>query len=145
MSVNFDGSVIDIIETHQQFYHGCFTGTGRSDNGNFLSLFDFGTEIMNDDLIVFISEMNMLKRNISDNVVNTDRIFNNLAFFFLVEEFKNTFCCRSHGLYLVCNLGNLLYRLGKVFHILDKCLNITNLDSPFDCQKPSNQSNSCIA
>ena len=39
-AVNIDVTTVELIEAHQQFDNGCFTGTGRSDNGDLGSGFD---------------------------------------------------------------------------------------------------------
>ena len=67
------------------------------------------------------------------------RILDNLVFLFLVQELKDTLGCRRHRLYHVDDLRDLLDRLGKVFHILDERLNITDRDDVVDRQKSSGQ------
>ena len=120
MAIYFDDTLIYIVETHQQFNHRRFTGTGRSYDCDFLSVMYICREIMNDDFIRIVTELNMFKLYISFQAFNRIRIFRLLYFLFLIKEFKDSLrsCCRR--LQKVCNLRDLLDRLCKVTDILEK-------------------------
>ena len=61
MPIYFDGTTVDVIETHEKFYHGCFSGSGWSYNCNLLSRLHFSTEIIDDCMIRIVSEMYMVE------------------------------------------------------------------------------------
>ena len=145
VSIDLDCPAVDIIKTHQQFDHGCLSGSGRSYDRGFLARFYFGAEIVDDDLLRVVAEMYVVEGDFSCHSLDCCRILDNLVFLFLVQEFKDTLGCRRHRLYHVDNLRNLLNRLGKVFHILDKCLDITDRDHVFDRQKSAGQCHAGVA
>ena len=134
-----NGSAVYIIITHQQLNHRRFSCSGRADNGNFLTRFYLRAEIMNDDLVRIVSELYMIKGYCSCYCLNVSRIFRGLILFLFVQEFKDTLGCRRHRLYHVDHLRNLLDWLGKVFYILDECLDITDCNHVSDCQQTSGQ------
>ena len=140
-----NGSAVYIIITHQQLNHRRFSCSGRADNGNFLTRFYLRAEIMNDDLVRIVSELYMIKGYCSCYRPNIGRIFRGLILFLFIQEFEDTLGCRRHRLYHVDHLRNLLDWLGKVFHILDKCLDITDRDHVFDRQKSAGQCHAGVA
>ena len=143
--VQQNGSAVDIVEAHQQFDHRRLSGSGRADDRGFLARFYFGAEIVDDNLLRVVAEMYVVEGDFSCHSLDCCRILDNLVFLFLVQEFKDTLGCRRHRLYHVDNLRNLLDRLGKVFHILDKCLDITDRDHVFDRQKSAGQCHAGVA
>ena len=120
MAIYFDDTLIYIVETHQQFNHRRFTGTGRSYNCNLLSIMYICREIMNDDFIRIVTELNMFKLDIAFQTFNGIRIFRLLYFLFLIKKFKDSLrsCCGR--LQKVCYLRDLLDRLCKVTDVLEK-------------------------
>ena len=70
----------------------------------------------------------MIKRYISNHFCHICRMLHYLIFFLLLQKFKHTLCCRCHRLHLIGYLCDLLDRLRKTLHILDKCLDITDGD-----------------
>ena len=90
MSVHTDGAAVYIIETHKKFDHSGLSGTGRSYNGNLLSVLYLCREIVDDDLIRIVAEVYMIKFYISIKAVNGDRILFLIFFLFLIQEFKHT-------------------------------------------------------
>ena len=145
MVIQENGSAVDIVETHQQFDHGRFSGSGRADDSNFLARMYFRAEIVDDDLIRIVSELYMVKGYCSCYRPNVGRIFRGLILFLFVQEFKDSLGCRRHRLYHVDHLRNLLDWLGKVFYILDECLDITNCNHVSDCQQTSGQRHTGVA
>ena len=62
MPVNQYSSVKDIMESHKKFNHRGFSGSCRSDYGNFHSGFNISREVLYDNFIaVLIAEFNMIK------------------------------------------------------------------------------------
>ena len=51
VSIDLDCPAVDIIETHQQFDHGCLSCSGWSYDGDLLSFFYFCREIIDDDIL----------------------------------------------------------------------------------------------
>ena len=137
MSIHLDTSAIYIIETHQQFYHGCFSGAGRSYNGDLLSVMNICGKVIDNDLIRVVSEFYMLKLYISFQSLNGIRVLRLKLFLRLLKKFKYPLRSCRRGLQKVCNLGDLLDRLCKVTDILEEGLDISNLDSSFDGKNPS--------
>ena len=81
--------------------------------------------------------MYVVEGDFSCHSLDCCRILDNLVFLFLVQEFKDTLGCRRHRLYHVDDLRDLLDRLGKILHILNKRLNISDRDNIADCKKSS--------
>ena len=65
MSIDLDCPTVDIIETHQQFDHGCLSGSSRSYDGDLLTFFYFCREIIDDDMLRIVSEVYVFKFYIS--------------------------------------------------------------------------------
>ena len=65
MTVYLDCTLVYIIEAHQKFYHGGLTCSGRTYNGNFLSVLYICRKIMDNDLIRVIAKLYMFELNIS--------------------------------------------------------------------------------
>ena len=127
-----DASFVYIIKTHQQLYHGRLSGPCRPDDCNFLSRLYICAEIPDNRLILIVPKTDMLKLHLAAYLFQPDRMLRRLCFFFLAQKFKDTLCCRGHGLYLVNYLCYLLDRLRKLLDILDKCLDIANPDNAPD-------------
>ena len=145
MVIQQNGSAVDIVEAHQQFDHRRLSGSGRADDRDFLARFYFGAEIVDDDLLRVVAEMYVVEGDFSSHGLNCRRILDDLVFLFFVQEFKDTLRCRRHRLYHVDHLRNLLDWLGKVFYILDECLDITNCNHVSDCQQTSGQRHTGVA
>ena len=144
MSIKTDCSAVYIIETHKQFYHRRFSGSGWSYDCDFLSRFYAGTEIIDDDLLWIVSKMDMIKCHCTCNFRNIRRMFYNLLFFLFLQKLKYTLGCCRHRLYLIDHLRDLLDRLCEVFHILDERLDITDCDRATDCKQSTCQGNTGI-
>ena len=140
MAVHFDGTVVDIVETHQQFNQRGFSGSGGTYDGHLLALMNLGREIMNDDLLRIITEADMLKAYLTLRILQSHRICHGLFLFFFLQELKNTLGSRRRGLKHICHLGNLLNRLGKALDILDKGLNLTDFNGTADDLPAAHQS-----
>ena len=65
VSIDLDCPAVDIIETHQQFDHGCLSCSGWSYDGDLLSFFYFCREIIDDDMLRIVSEVYVFKFYIS--------------------------------------------------------------------------------
>ena len=145
MSIHLDTSAIYIIETHQQFYHGCFSGAGRSYDSDLLSVMNICGKVIDNDLIRVVSEFYMLKLYISFQSLNGIRILRLNFFLRLLQELKYTLGgCRGR-LQKVCNLCDLLDRLCKVTDVLEKGLNISNLNGSPDGKNASKKCHHHIA
>ena len=128
LSIDLDTTVIHIIKTHQKCDHGRLAGTGRTYDRNHLPRFYLTGEVVDDDLVCIIAKFYMFKRNGSFHLIHDKRIFR-LRFFFLFQEFKDTFCRCNGGLQEVGYICHLLDRLGKVLYVLNKCLNVADCDA----------------
>ena len=137
MAVDLDRTAVYIIKAHEQFDHRCFSGSCRTDDCDFLTFFYICREIVNDDLFRIVSEMNIFKLYISVKSFYRNRVFNRLIFFLFFEEFKHPLRWCRRKLKHVCHLSNLLDRLCKVSHILNKWLDISDFYCLFNRQKTS--------
>ena len=142
MSIYFDRAFIHIVETHQKFYHRCFTGSGWTYDRNLLSRLHFHTEIIDDYMIWVISEMYMFKLYAAFQIIDRHGIRNCLFFFLFFQKFKYTLRCGCCRLQHICHLRYLLDRLRKIPYILNKGLDISNFDHAFHCQITA-QNNFC--
>ena len=137
VSVDLDGAAVDIVETHQQLDHGRLPRSGRTHDRNLLPFLHLGGEIIDDDLIRIVTEVYMVELHISLKPFHRNRIRHCLVFLCLIEKLEHSLRCSRCGLKHICHLRHLLDRLGKVSHILDKGLDITDLDRFFDRQVSS--------
>ena len=145
MSVNLDASAIYIIKTHQQLYDRRFSCACRSYNGDLLTVMHIRGKIIYNDLIRVVAEFYMLKLYISFQSLNRIRILRLKFFLRLLQEFKYTLGgCRGR-LQKVCNLCDLLDRLCKVTDVLEKGLNISNLNGSPDGKNASKKCHHHIA
>ena len=141
VSVDQYPSTVDIIETHQQFHQRGFSGTGRSNDGDFLSRLYLFRKIFDNDLIRPVAKAYMFKGYVSFHTIfQCHRMFHRLFFFLFFQEFKDTLGSCGCGLHHVSNLCDLLYRLGKVSDVLEERLNITDFNSSFDSHKATEKS-----
>ena len=65
ISVDFDASSIYVVETHQQFDQCCFSGSGWSDDCYLLPFLYIHREVMDNCLLRIVTEVYMLKADIS--------------------------------------------------------------------------------
>ena len=145
MTVNLDTSAVYIIETHQKFDHGCLSGTGRSYDSDLLTVMHIRGKIIYNDLIRVVAEFYMLKLYISFQSLNRIRILRLKFFLRLLKKFKYPLrSCRGR-LQKVCNLCDLLDRLCKVTDVLEKGLNISNLNGSPDGKNASKKCHHHIA
>ena len=138
-------TTVYIIETHEQFYHCCLSGSGRSYDCDLLTRLYLSTEIIDNDLLRIITKMHMIKGNFACDGCNICRIFYNLYFLFFIQKFKYTLRCSRHRLYHIDDLCNLLNWLGKVLYILNERLNITDRNYIFNCEQTTGQCHTCIS
>ncbi|MPN10365.1 hypothetical protein SDC9_157660 [bioreactor metagenome] len=119
MVVDVDGSTRQIVETHQQFHHRRLAGTGRTNERDFLSFFDISGEVLDDQMIRFITELDMLETDIPFHISGRhfDFCFGH-CLFFLFQEFEDSFRGSHHPLQLTPHLRDLRQRLGEVAHVL---------------------------
>ena len=96
MSVQSYFSGINIIKSHQKLNHCCLTCTGRSHYRNLLTRSHMGSEIMNDYLIIIISEFNMIEINLTVYVIRMYRIYRKPVFLLFFKKCENPLCCRRH-------------------------------------------------
>ena len=134
VSVDLNGSAVYIVEAHQQLDHGRLSGSGRTDDSDLLTFLHLCGEIIDDDLIRIIAEMYVIKLYISLQPFHGNRIRHCLVFLCFIQELKHSLRCSRCGLKHICHLRHLLDRLGKVSHILDEGLDITDFDRIFDRQ-----------
>ena len=121
VSVDQDSSAVGIIETHQQFHQCGFSGTGRTDDRDLLSRLHLLGEIFYNDLIRAVAEAYVFKCYATFHAVfQFHRMLGGLFFLLFLKEFKNTLGSCRCGLHHICNLRDLLYRLGKVSDVLEK-------------------------
>ena len=89
--------------------------------------------------------MNMIKAYISFQIFYRYRMLHSLIFLFFLQEFKHSLGRRRRHLQHVRNLCDLLDRLCKTFHILNKRLNISYFNCLSDRQKSSQNRNHHIS
>ena len=144
VSVQRNRARLYIIKPHEQLYDGGLSCTGRSHNGNFLSRFYVGAEILDNHLLRVIAETHMIKTHRALRIRQLHWIWNGLLFLFFCKKFKDTLGSCRHGLDLIDNLSNLLNRLGKILYILDERLNIADSDGSLNSKKSSGNGNAGI-
>src|SRR5699024_8695388 len=64
VAVNPDAAAVDIVKAHEKFYDGGFACTRRSNDGSRLSCADTGTEIVDDDFIIRVTEFYVVEFHI---------------------------------------------------------------------------------
>ena len=128
MTVQQDGTAVDIIETHQQFDQGGLAGAGGADDGDHLTLLYIAAEVVDDRRVFGITEPYVVKGDLTGNGSWICRILGEAHFIRLFHEFKDPFRGCYHGLHHVADLGQLGDGLGEALHILNEGDDITHLD-----------------
>ena len=85
--IDLDGTAFDIIETHQQVDQRGLAGTGRPDDGDPLSGLNLNVEILDENVVIGITEINMIE---TDCTVDLDlnRIKGIFYLIGFIDEFK---------------------------------------------------------
>ena len=96
---------------------------------------DISAEITDHGLIVAITELDMIEPYIAANVFGGYRIGHRGFFLFFSKKFKHPLGGSCHGLQHIGHLRNLLNGIGKVAHILNKRLDITDGDDILNRQE----------
>ena len=81
MTIDFNASTIDIVETHQKFDQCCLSGSGWPYDGYFLTFFNIDREVVDNCLVFIVSEVYMFKCNISSKCIDWYNIFFYFNFF----------------------------------------------------------------
>ncbi len=111
-TVNRNTAAVDFKKAHQQIDHGCFPGTGRSDNRNLLSRLYIGTEILDYGAIraFGIGKTHVVKHNLSSGFTHGMRFFVRFILQLLrLQKVENATCSRRGGL----QIGHALRNLGQ--------------------------------
>ena len=64
VAIQRNGAGVDIVKAHEKFYDGGFACTRRSNDGSRLSCADTGTEIVDDDFIIRVTEFYVVEFHI---------------------------------------------------------------------------------
>ena len=96
MSVQPYFSGVNIIKSHQKLNHCCLARTGRSYYRDLLTRIHMRREIMNDNLVIIVSEFNMLEINLTVYVIRMYRIYRKPVFLLFFKKCENPLCRRRH-------------------------------------------------
>ncbi|MNH91728.1 hypothetical protein D3C73_442960 [compost metagenome] len=137
----------DFIEAHQQVDQRRFAGTGWPYNGNGLSGADLNVHVFNQNSIFLVAEFHMTEFNRAFFCIHwafgqgrTD--FRNFLLF--IQKLKYTFCRSNRRLNNVGNIGCLRNRHGELARILDKCLNVPDINNLFGDKNTANHTHQHI-
>ena len=128
VSVQGDAAAVHVVEAHQQLYHGGLAGARGTDDGDALAGLHLAVEVMDDDLFRIIAELHMLEGDVAVQMFKFYSVLRCRHLFLCFEEVEYTLGRRGHHLQHVAHLGHLLKRLGEITDILDKGLNVADLD-----------------
>ena len=133
------------VETHKKIYHRGLAGTGVAYNRDFLSGHYTCREIVNNSLILVITEADMVKVHLSGDLFGISGAIAVIGKLLFLEEAENSLACRTGGHELAGCLRYLRKRTCKQAHIGNEGHNRAEGDVTAHCQRRADNADGNIA
>ena len=109
-AVNGNAAALRLVKAHQQVDKGGLARASWADNGNFTACFHIERDILHQNMVVAVTETDMLKADISFGCREDHRVCCIRHFFLFVQQLKYPFRCGDSALQGVYRVGNLCNR-----------------------------------